>query len=164
MKKWLFILSLAAMMTVASLGLAQTQAQSHTQPPVGARVGYTTWDSVNQMHFGGHVKISELLPNVDFTPGVEIGFGSNVTIMTVNGDLAYKFTEFVAAPWGLYGGGSLALNYVNPQGLDSDLDLGLSALLGTTRLLNNGHEVMLEIRIGLMDSPDFKATFGYTFF
>ncbi len=132
--------------------------------PIGPRVGYTSWDGINQIHFGGHAKLGELFPNVELTPGVELGFGDGFTIITVNGDLAYQFTELTAEPWGLYGGGSLSLNYVDHDQVDANLDLGFSALVGATLQLDNGNEVLGEIRLGILDSPDFKLTFGYTFF
>ena len=155
MKKWMLVLSLTALTAICGTALGT---------PIGVRVGYTDWDNVSQMHFGAHAKTGELFPNVDFTPGLEMGFGDDITIMTFNGDLAYKFTELMEAPWGLYAGGSLSLNYLNPRHLESDIHLGLSGLLGFTRLLSGGDELMLEARFGILDSPDFKITFGYTFF
>lgn len=127
--------------------------------PVGARMGYTHWSGLDQVHLGGHAKLGEIFPNAELTPGVEVGFGGGFTVMTINGDLVYKFTELTNHPWGLYGGGSLSLNY-----LDSDFDLGLSALIGTTYKLSDGNEILGEVRLGFLDSPDLKITFGYTLF
>jgi len=131
--------------------------------PLGLRAGYTSWENLDQFHFGGHVKLGDLFPNVAFTPGFELGFGDDVTVLTVNGDVAYRFTELSSAPWGLYGGGSLSFNFVDWDG-NSNTDLGLSLLAGTTYALDGGNELLGEIRLGLMDSPGFKLTFGYTFF
>ena len=133
------------------------------RPPLGLRAGYTKWDDINQFHVGGHVKLGDLFPNIAFTPGLEVGFGDNVTVFVVNGDLYYRATELMAKPWGLYGGGSLSFNWVNHD-LGSETDLGLSLLAGTTYELAGGNEVLGEIRFGILDSPDFKLTFGYTFF
>lgn len=132
--------------------------------PLGPRVGYTHWNGINQMHFGGHAKLGELFPNVELTPSLEMGFSSGYTIVTLNGDLAYKFTELTSTPYELYGGGSLSLNYLDHDLLAGNMDLGLSALLGATRKLSSGDEVLGEIRLGILDSPGFKLTFGYTFF
>jgi hypothetical protein len=141
---------------------AQTRSTSNT--PFGIRAGYTNWESISQFHAGAHVYLGELWPNVEFTPNVEFGFGDDVFIMTLNADIAYLFTEFVSFPWGLYGGGSLSFNLVNPEGGDSSTDLGLSGLVGTTYTFANDHKGMAEIRFGIMDSPGFKLTFGYTLF
>lgn len=132
--------------------------------PLGPRVGYTHWDGINQMHFGGHAKLGELFPNVELNPGIEMGFGAGFTIITINGDLVYKFTELTTSPYGLYGGGSLSLNYLDHDLLDGNMDLGLSALIGSTHEMSNGDEILGEIRLGILDSPGFKLTFGYTFF
>ena len=132
--------------------------------PVGPRIGYTHWDGINQLHFGGHVKLGELFPNVELTPGLEMGFSNGYTVIIINGDLAYQFTELTSAPWGFYGGGSLSLNYLDHDLLEGNMDLGLSALVGATRQLGNGNEVLGEVRMGILDSPEFKITFGYTFF
>ena len=142
----------------------KTASRSVNHTPFGIRAGYTSWKSIDQFHVGGHVYLGELWPNVEFTPNIEVGFGDSVTILTLNGDLTYLFTEFVGFPWGLYGGGSLSFNYVNPDVGNSETDLGLSGLVGTTYTFANDHKGMAEIRFGIMDSPSFKLTFGYTLF
>ena len=142
----------------------QTKTSTPGNSPFGVRAGYTSWKSVNQGHFGAHLYLGELWPNVEFTPNVEIGLGDDVFIMTFNGDITYLFTEFFSHPWGLYGGGSLSFNLVNPQLGDTETDLGLSGLVGTKYTFANDHVGMAEIRIGIMDSPHFKLTFGYTLF
>jgi len=133
-------------------------------PPLGVRAGYTSWESVNQFHFGGHVKLGDLFPNVALTPNLELGFGDHATVVTVNGDLVYRFTELANAPWGPYAGGCLSFIYVDFSGVASDTNLGLSGVVGTTYALGSGNEVFAEIRLGIMDSPGFKFTVGYTFF
>jgi len=150
---------------------AQTAAEAtdttdgvHSSIGFGVRTGYTGWNGINQIHFGAHLKVGELFPNVQFTPNIEAGFGDGATIITLNGDLAYSFTEFVERPWHLYGGGSLSFNYVKPDDIDSETDLGFSVLIGLERTFANEHQGLIEIRIGVMDSPDFKLTFGYTLF
>lgn len=130
----------------------------------GLRAGYTSWDSFNQTHVGAHLKMGEVLPNVDFTPNVEVGFGDNLTLVAFNGDLAYNFTEFVGFPWNLSAGGSLGLFYLNPDLGETDTQLGLSAVIGLERTLANDHQVLFEVRVGLMDSPDLKISLGYTLF
>jgi hypothetical protein len=130
----------------------------------GMRSGYTSWGGVDQVHFGAHLKLGEVLPNVHFTPNVEAGVGGGATIIAINGDLAYSFTEFVTHPWNVYGGGSFALNFINPEVGESDTSIGLSALLGLERTFANEHQGLVEVRVGILDGPDFKLTFGYTLF
>jgi hypothetical protein len=152
--------------TESEVGQVSTEKSSRSphNKPFGVRAGYTHWKNVDQFHFGGHVYLGELWPNVIFTPNVEVGLGDDVFIMTINGDIAYLFTEFVSHPWGLYGGGSLSFNLVDPSDAKADTDLGLSGLVGTTYTFANDHRGMAEFRFGIMDSPAIKVTFGYTLF
>ncbi|RKZ15619.1 hypothetical protein DRQ50_07265 [bacterium] len=150
------ILILVGALITAATALAAT-------PPLGARMGYTNWNSQDQIHVGGHVKLGDILPNVAFTPGLELGFGSGMKVLTLNGDLYYRATEFAQKHWQPYVGGSVSLNHANFDH-GSETDLGLSALIGTTRALNSGNELLVEIRLGLIDSPGLKLTAGITFF
>ena len=158
-------LALTALPTGGAIAQTETSNEGvHSNVAFGVRAGYTSWDNISQIHLGAHLKLGEIFPNVRFTPNIEAGFGDDATVIILNGDLAYSFTEFVAQPWNLYGGGALSFNYLDIKNFDSQTDLGLSALLGLDYSLSNGHEGMVEIRVGVMDSPDFKLTFGYTFF
>jgi hypothetical protein len=143
-------------------GEPKTSKSSNT--PIGIRAGYTNWKNWDQFHFGAHAYLGELWPNIEFTPNIELGFGDDVFTMTLNGDVTYLFSEFVGYPWGLYGGGSLSFNLVNPDVGDSITDLGFSVLAGTRYTFSNDHIGMFEIRAGIIDSPDIKLTFGYTLF
>jgi hypothetical protein len=136
-------------------------------PPLGVRGGITDWDGLNQFHFGLDARLGEILPNVELTPNLEIGLGDDATIISVNGDVTYQFTELVSSPWGLYGGGALALHILdfdNVPGSGSDTDLGLNLVAGGTKVFANGHLGFAEIRIGVLDSPDLKLTVGYSLF
>ena len=151
------------LLLVPVLLLIAAPALAEGTPPIGLRLGYTDWEGISQTHVGAHAKLGDIAPNFALTPGFELGFGDDVTVLTLNGDVVYRATEAVARPWGLYGGGSLSLNYVDTD-FASDTDLGLSALAGVTYDLDRGDEVMVELRLGVLDSPGLKLTFGYTFF
>ena len=175
MRAWRLFLAFSLL--IAAPVLAQTTPAEDSggglfPAPTGVRLGYTSWNGIDQMHFGAHMKLGEVFPNFQFTPGFEAGFGDDVTIITFNGDLAYEFTELASYPWGFYGGGSLSLNYVDFDlgglghlaGDSDDWQLGLSGLAGVTMATDSGDEWMLEARFSLLDSPEFKLTLGYTFF
>lgn len=135
-----------------------------TRDAIGLRLGYTSWEDVGQVHFGAHWRMGEVAENVSLTPNLEVGLGDNLTVLALNGDLTWSFSEMVSAPWGLYGGGSLGLIWVDPDGGSSDSNLGLSLLGGLTRHFDNGHDAMLEVRVGVLDSPGLKVTLGYSLF
>ena len=150
-------------LTLLCLLLPVAVSASAGLPPLGPRAGYTHHKGLDQWHVGAHARLGELFPNVEATPGVELGFGSHTAFVTVNGDATYRATELVASPWGLHLGGSLSFNYFDwRQG--SDVHLGLSALAAVSRELGLGQEVFGEVRIGILDSPRLKVTFGVTFF
>ena len=124
---------------------------------IGLRAGLTS--GPDQFHIGAHTDLGTVLPPLRLVPNVEIGFGDNLTLVSLNGDFIY---DFAGSPFGA--GGEIAMQFWNFDGGGSDTELGLSAL-GNYRLgLSNGKTLLLEIKIGLMDAPDFKATVGYTFF
>ena len=158
------LLALALLAIAAPAPAQEGGGADPTLRKFGLRAGYTGWDGLSQFHFGVHYLAGELFPNVEFTPNVEIGVGDDATVVAVQGDVAYQFTEFVQKPWGFYGGGCLAFNYVDFSGVDSDTDLGLSLLAGGTYDFANGRQGMVEIRVGVMDSPGFKVTVGTTLF
>lgn len=161
---------LLPLMTCAALlmaGAATAQiGYSDPEPtyPIGVRAGYTSWENVDQIHVGVHVQLGEIMENLSFTPNLEIGLGGNQSVAAVNGDVTWLFSEMVNAPWSLYGGGSLALIWSDPEGAAANSDLGLSVLGGLTRRLDNGHDGFLELRVGLLDSPGLKVTLGYSLF
>lgn len=156
MKRTVILLLIASLFAAA--------AARAERPPLGFRMGYTSWENVHQFHFGGQAKLGDVFPNVALTPNLEMGFGDNVTVIAVNGDLAYRVTELSEAPWGPYVGACLSFIYLDFPVTGSDSNLGLSALAGTTYALDNGNEVFGELRLGVMDSPGLKLTVGYTFF
>lgn len=131
--------------------------------PLGLRAGYTSWENLGQIHMGGHAKIAEIFPNWDLIPNVELGLGDNVTLVTLNGDLVYNFTELLDKPWGFYAGGELGLNIADTE-RNTNTDLGISGLAGFSYDRYNGNQVIMEMKFGILDSPGFKLTFGYTFF
>jgi len=144
-----------------SLALLAGSAQATENIPMGVRAGFT--GGPDQFHLGAHAYTGELFTGIDLTPNVEIGFGSGFTLIALNADFTYSFTEIMSPPWGLYAGTELGL-MIADHGAGSSTDLGLSALCGVTKTLDSGHCAVAEIKLGIIDSPDVKLTLGYTFF
>lgn len=152
------------LLVLITLGLIMAPALTVAgDVPLGLRAGYTSWESLEQFHIGGYGKIAEVFPNWDIIPNAEFGFGDDVTLIALNGDLVYNFTELFNKPYGFYGGGELGLNIVDTD-FGSDSDLGLSAVAGVSYDTDNGNQWIMEMKLGIMDSPGFKLTFGYSFF
>jgi len=113
----------------------------------------------DQFHFGGHVDLGPVIETVRIVPNIEIGLGSHETWFTFNGDFIYDFPQ---TPWSV--GGELGINVVNRDGPGSnDTDIGLSALGDYRVALSSGKTLLLEAKLGLSDSPNFKFTVGWNF-
>ncbi len=167
MKKKIVIFTLVLSM-VASFAFAEGEAESKSLD-IGARAGYSI--SPDQFFLGAHMDLGKLVGPMRLVPNIEIGFGNDLTTMCFNGDLIYDFED---TPWGV--GGELGIIHTSwdDGGLSdipgyedidsSSTDIGLSAL-GNYRLeMSNGKILLLEGKIGLANSPDFKLTVGYNFF
>ncbi len=130
----------------------------------GPRLGYTHDSGLDQAHVGGQAVIGDFGMNVVVIPSVEVGFGSESTLLAINGDVVYDFTEFATNRWGFYAGLGLAFNRWDLPHATST-DIGMNAVIGTTWTLPNlRNEFFGELRLGLEDSPDFKLTVGVNVF
>ncbi len=111
----------------------------------------------DQVYVGGHYNI-HAATSLRVVPNIEVGFGNDLTLWCLNGDVLYDIGQ---SPWSV--GGELGLNIAKVSGFSSNSNLGLSAV-GNYRLgLNSGNSLVLEVKIGLSDSPDWKFGVGYNF-
>lgn len=141
--------------------------------PARAEFGYTGWGlrgglsvDPDQIFFGGQVEF-QFLEHLYFFPNATVGFGDDVTLFSINPDLAWTFpVEDIGS---LYAGGLLAIQWLKidrpgnwPTGEqfdDTDSEIGVHAI-GGLRLQT---PLFFEMNIGLDDAPDFKFTVGYSF-
>jgi hypothetical protein len=127
----------------------------------GPRVGYTSSGNLDQLHFGGHAEFRHVGNNLHLIPSLEVGSGDG-TLIAVNGDLVYEFTELATATWSMYGGGGPVLTRYDGDGGDQT-DFALNLVLGTNYTLGSDRDLFGEIRLGIEDAPDLKLTVGLTF-
>jgi hypothetical protein len=155
--------TLATITALTALALAAAPAGAATTS-FGPRIGYTHDNGLNQIHFGGQAWIADLFTNtIVILPSLELGLGDGATILAINGDVVYEFTEFAQNDWGFYAGAGLALNRYD-VGDYGDTEFGLNFLGGATRKLAGNKAAFGELRLGIEDSPDIKLTFGLIFF
>lgn len=155
--------SLALSVFLATLNLFfATPPAAAGSPAKGPRLGYTHDKNLNQLHVGVHAVVAELTPNVKIMPSFEIGFGDG-TLLALNGDVIYEFTELASGRWSYYAGGGPLLSRFSHSGRSST-DFALSLVVGATRELNPGRTLFGEVRLGLEDAPLLKITTGLTFF
>ena len=127
---------------------------SHAQVTPGVQAGMSL--DPDQFFFGGHIETSPLIDRLRFRPGVDIGIGDSATLVGFNMDFTYTFPS--RSPWNIYAGGGPALNwYDNDSG--SDTNGGFNLLIGAKQRRG----LFFEMKIGMVDSPDFKFGVGYSF-
>ena len=112
----------------------------------------------DQVYFGGHYNVNDVADNLRIVPNVELGLGSDLTLWCLNGDVLYDFGN---SPWSV--GGELGLNIWKFDGWSSTSKLGLSAVGNYRISLNSGDFLILEAKINLTSSPNWKFGVGYNF-
>ena len=123
---------------------------------LGPRAGASV--DPDQFYFGGHVETSPLVGELRFRPNVEVGLGEDATLVAINVEFVYVFPPS-SGGWSLYAGGGPALNVIDTEVTESSSEGGFNLLAGVS------HEGGLfgEVKVGFLDSPNFKIGVGYTF-
>lgn len=127
----------------------------------GPRLGYTHDSNLDQIHFGGQVAFRNLSSNLHVVPSLELGLGDG-SLLALNGDVIWEFTELASGGWSYYaGGGPLLSRYKKDR--HKSTDFALSLVAGFTRELQPDRAWFGEIRLGLEDAPVLKLTVGLFF-
>jgi len=148
-------LKLSTLFLVA-LSLAPFAAADVAAQPlaVGIRAGASV--DPDQFYFGGHVETRPLVERLHFRPNVEIGVGDDVTLVALNFELVYKFSG--RREWTPYVLAGPGLNIVSADD-NTDAAGGFNFGLG----IEHRQGLFGEIKVGAIDSPDFKIGIGYRF-
>ena len=117
----------------------------------------------DQFVIGMHYDTGPMVDRLTFRPNAELGLGDNLTLVALNFDVAY-WIPLKGQPWRFYVGGGPAMNiYVfdddRPGRDDTDVEPGFNVLFGVAHTKG----FFCEMRVGAIDSPDFKAMVGYSF-
>jgi hypothetical protein len=150
-------------LVAAAAWLGSPNPASAQQEGVGLRAGVSA--DPDQFVLGLHYDTGAIVDRLSFRPNAEVGFGDNVTLVAFNFDVAY-WIPLKGKPWQLYVGGGPAMNiYVfdddGPGRGDDDTDVepGFNLLFGAA----HADGLFFEVKVGAIDSPDFKAIVGYSF-
>jgi hypothetical protein len=111
----------------------------------------------DQFYFGAGYETAELLDRLRFRPNFELGIGDDATLATVNFEFAYRI-PMRRKPWHVYVGAGPALVITHAHD-NTDAGGGFNILLG----LAHRRGLFTEIKVGLIDSPEFKFGVGYRF-
>lgn len=151
--------------------LLATLGSLATPPPAGAdqhglglRAGVSA--DPDQFVLGLHYDTGPIIERLTFRPNAELGLGDNLTLVAFNFELAY-WIPLKGQPWRLYVGGGPSMNiYVFDDGDgpgrggdDTDVEPGFNLLFGVAHTQG----LFFEVKVGAIDSPDFKAIVGYSF-
>ena len=129
-------------------------APAAAQTSAGIRAGLSV--NPDQFYFGGHVETPPLVDQLRFKPNVEVGVGNDVTVVALNIEFAYVFPS--QRPWNVYAGGGPAL-VVTDTSNDTDSGGGFNLLVGA----EHQSGLFMEVKVGVVDSPDLKIGVGYSF-
>lgn len=131
----------------------------------GPHIGFSTDPS--QVVFGGQLQMGNVAPDIDFVPGVDLGVGDHITLVSLNGDFHYRFT-ISGATWQPYAGAGIALHFFSwdsgfPGRSASETQAGGSLLFGADVPTQTGSRFFVEGKVALGDGPSFKAMAGWHF-
>jgi hypothetical protein len=134
-------------------GFALVATPAYAQAGYGVRAGVS--GDPDQFFFGGHIETRPIVRNLTFRPNVEIGVGDDVTLVALNIEFAYRL-PIDSQNWRIYAGGGPAANIY-------DFDGGTNTEPGFNLLIGGQHRrgLIVELKLGLIDSPDVKFTVGW---
>lgn len=142
------ILSSLVVVLFCAFSVAPADAQDY-----GARLGLSV--NPDQFYFGGHVESEPVFEELIFRPNVEIGVGDGGTVVALNGEFAWPFELDQGGE--VFAGLGPAINIASSSG-DTEVLAGFNFLVG----YEHDEGYFAEIKVGVIDSPEFKLGFGYT--
>jgi len=159
--------SLRIVLAVLLIGAGAAQ-QSRAQDVIlgiGGRVGATL--DPDQVHFGVHADLGEIVEQLVFRPNVEVGVGNDLTLVAINPEVVYRFTDHRTKNYVPYAGGGIGLNFLShdnghPLADDDEFQVGLNLLGGLEFETSKTSSLFMEAKFGIGDSPEVKLSFGFT--
>ncbi len=161
-RRFCFVLLAGAMATSTALG-HELGVRSY-----GVRGGINM--NPDQFNFGAHVDAGSLTSRVRIQPSFELGLGNGVTLASANFDAHYLFTTRRFRP---YAGGGLGINFIDVTSgigregglhIEPVLNLVAGAEWGASRPSSRAfRRYLLEVRVGIGDTPDLKLVAGFSF-
>ncbi len=148
----------AALLLISTTTQAQRSFGVHG---FGPRAGLTI--DPDQIHFGAHLDLGDLAPQLMMFPNIEIGFDDDFTVVSPMFELDYRFREDWGS-WNPYLGGGIGPVFVSADRGGDNTELGLSLQGGIARRMTSSSGFMfLEFKLGLVDYPDYRFTIGWCF-
>jgi hypothetical protein len=150
-RAWVSLMFLSAFMLAAGSASAQSG--------FGVRAGATA--TPDQFYLGVHMDVKEIVERFWFRPNAEVGLGNGLTLVSLNGEFVYDVPMKSSNRWVPYIGGGPAFligTVRTPFGRVTDTGGGFNFLGGVRQRKG----FMGEIKVGIVDSPEFKIGVGWT--
>ncbi len=132
--------------------LALMAAPAAAQVSFGPRAGLS--GNPDQFFVGGHVESADLGHKVTFRPNVEAGFGSDLTLITVNLELVH-WMSLKNSRWQAYAGGGAGTNF-----WITDVEKTMYGALNIVFGVQHDQGLFAEMKVGI--EPSVKLTVGYS--
>jgi hypothetical protein len=128
---------------------------------IGPRAGFSI--DPDQVHFGGHLDLGDLAPQLMMVPNVEVGFGDDLTVVAAMMDLNYRFRSEWGS-WNPYLGGGIGPIFYNSDFGRDNTELGVTVQGGLARsMVSESGFMFMEFKVGLVEPPDVKLSVGWMF-
>jgi hypothetical protein len=155
-----------ALAALTLLSLAATAGQAQTDHVLGmrgagVRAGFGL--DPDQGIIGAQAVLGHASRFAAFAPSVDLGFGSDLTTVMLNGDIFVPLFAPAGTSAGVYLAGGPALAIWEPSEGDGDTEIGLTVAPGLRLPLGNRSVVTLESRFGIGDIPEFRGLAGVLF-
>jgi hypothetical protein len=122
---------------------------------IGPHIGFSS--GPDQVILGGQLQMGDVAPQVDLLPGIDVGFGDDMTLVSLNGDFHYRF-QLSNSTWQPYVGGGVAVTFG-----EGDSAAGGSFIGGADVPTKSGNRFFVEGKIGFGDVYDIKFLAGWHF-
>jgi hypothetical protein len=126
---------------------------------VGIRGGISA--DPEQVYFGAHVDLKEIVDRFWFRPNVEIGLGDGLTVAAFNGEFVYLL-RVKSREWTPYVGGGPGLVVRTFRSGQAGGDTGAGPGFNFVGGVQQSKGLLAEIKVGAFDSPGFKLGIGWT--
>jgi hypothetical protein len=152
MRVWMKVACALCVIVLWSAAPARAQVRGGVQ--AGGSVG------PGQLFLGMHIETTPIVGELVFRPSLEVGFGDDLTLVTVNPEFVYRFPR-LSNPWRVYAGLGPALNIYR---WNANVGGGTSTNGGFTFVGGLEHDSgwIVEFRAGLANSPSLRFGVGYT--
>ncbi len=151
---WIAALTLSAVFAAESL-LAQEMSPRSWGVRGGFRLGERDFD---QLVLGAQADLGDVATNLRFAPNIQLGIGSDVTILSLDPELQYVFRDNpMREDTNFYAGGGLGVHILNFEANDedrthdSDTQLKINVSAGIEKEISPTSAFFGEIRVSFID-------------